>query len=134
MDEKNFNETNEQQSVYYQAPEQSVYYQKPEQPVYQGQVYAQPVKKPDISGLSIAGLVIGITAILSSCVLNWISVVIAVVGLILAIIGQIKSKSGLGIAAIIVSALGIVFGIFFFCLYMYILLNLNDFMHDLPLQ
>ncbi|HKM35435.1 MAG TPA: hypothetical protein VJY54_11915 [Lachnospiraceae bacterium] len=104
----------EQQPVYQQQEQQPVYQQ--EQPVYQQPVYQQPyapqvpVNPNKASGLSIAGLIVGIVSICLFC-LNWIASLIGLVGLILAIIGQVKSKSKLGVAAIIVSAVGIVTGI-----------------------
>lgn len=124
-----YQQPNYQQPMYqqpdYQQPgyQQSPYQQMPEQPVYQ-QPYAVPVQSTNsTSGLSIAGFVIGIVALVSSCILSWISVLIGLVGLILAIVGQVKKKSGMGVAAIIVSAIGIVLGIVFFCVYMYVIVN-----------
>ena len=112
------------QQQMYQQPnyEQNAYQQMPEQNMYQ-QPYAVPVQTTSTSGLSIAGFVIGILALLSSCVLSWISALIGIVGLILSIIGQVKKKSGMGIAAIIVSAISIVVAIIFFCIYMYVIVN-----------
>lgn len=93
-----------------------------QQPVYQQPYQAQP-QPGKAHGLSIAGLVVGIVAIVSSCIFSWISALIGVVALILAIVGQVKSKSKLGLAAIIVSAVGIVCGVVFFFVYAYILVS-----------
>lgn len=111
-----------QQQMYQQGYEQNAYQQMPEQNMYQ-QPYAVPVQTTGTSGLSIAGFVIGILAFLSSCILSWISALIGIVGLILSIIGQVKKKSGMGVAAIIVSAISIVVAIVFFCVYMYVIVN-----------
>ncbi len=103
--------------------EQNAYQQMPDQNMYQ-QPYAVPMQTTGgTSGLSIAGFVIAILALLSSCILSWISALIGIVGLIFSIIGQVKKKSGLGIAAIIVSAISIVVAIVFFCVYLNVVIN-----------
>lgn len=91
------------------------------QPYPQG-MYGQPAyQQPgQISGLLIAGLVFGILGLVSSFILNWISALLALVGLVLSIIGQALKKSRLGVAAIILSVLGILAGVGFFILYLYI--------------
>lgn len=129
MDGQNVNNEFDQQPVpqadqpVYQQQEQQPVYQQQDQPVYQQPVYQQPtyqqayapqepVKSNKANGLSIAGLIVGIVSICLFC-LSWIGSLIGVVGLILAIIGQVKNKSKLGVAAIIVSSVGIVAGILF---------------------
>lgn len=123
-----------EQNAYGQNPyEQNSYGQNPYgqngyvqngygQPYPQG-MYGQPVyQQPrQISGLSIAGLVLGILGLVSSFILNWVSALIALVGLVLSIIGQAMKKSGLGIAAIILSVLGLLAGVGFFVWYLHIL-------------
>lgn len=114
MDGQNVNNGFEQQPA--PQTEQPVYQQQQpyqQQPVYQ-QPYApqEPVNAKKANGLSIAGLIVGIVSICLFC-LSWVGSLIGVVGLILSIIGQVKSKSKLGVAAIIVSAIGIVAGIIF---------------------
>ena len=127
MDGQNFN------NGYNQPQQQQQPYGQPQQPYGQpyGAPYGQPgmpgMPQPDkASGLSVAGLVIGIVAIVSACILSWVSCMIGLVGLILAIIGQVKNKTKLGLAAIIVSAAGIVVGIIFFVVYAYILVTAGD--------
>ena len=133
MDGQNFNNgyNQQQQQQPYGQPQQP--YGQPQQPYGQpynpyGAPYGQPgmpePNKP--SGLSIAGLVIGIITIVSSCVLNWISGLIGLVSLILSIVGQAKNKSSLGLAAIIVSAVGMVLGILFFIFYAYIITTTGE--------
>lgn len=136
MDGQNFNNGSEQQPVS-QTPEQPVFtqqqpvYQQPqyEQSAYQQPAYEQPVyqqgtvpAKNKAHGLSIAGLVIGIVSICLCC-MNWVGALIGLVGLILAIIGQVKRKSGLGLAAIIVSAAGMVLGL---AMLVFVLTNLTS--------
>ena len=117
MDGQNFN------NGYDQQPAQQML----QQPVYQQPTYQQPYQEPKkVHGLSIAGLVVGIIAIVSSCIFNWISALIGVVALILAIVGQVKKKSGQGLAAIIASAAGIVCGVVFFFVYAYILVSAGN--------
>lgn len=86
--------------------------------------YGQPQKQ--ISGWSIAGFIIGTLALVSSVIFSWISALIGVVGLVFSIVGQALKKSGMGVAAIILSALGILAGIGFLVLYLFILSNNGD--------
>ncbi len=96
-----------------------------QQPYAYGQNgYRQPQKQ--ISGWSIAGFIIGTLGLVSSFILSWISALLAVVGLVLSIVGQALKKSGFGVAAIILSVLGILAGAGFFILYLSILSNSND--------
>lgn len=88
--------------------------------------YVQPKKQ--ISGWSIAGFIIGTLGLVSSFLLSWISALVAVVGLVLSIVGQALKKSGFGVAAIILSVLGILAGVGFFILYLSILSNGGFFM------
>lgn len=129
MDGQNFN------NGYNQPQQQQQPYGQPQQPYGQqpyGQPYGAPYGQPGMpqpdkaSGLSVAGLIVGIVAIVSACILSWVSSFIGLVGLILAIIGQVKNKTKLGLAAIIVSAAGIVVGIIFFVVYAYILVTAGD--------
>ncbi len=83
--------------------------------------YGQPQKQ--ISGWSIAGFIIGTLGLVSSFLLSWISALVAVVGLVFSIVGQALKKSGFGVAAIILSVLGILAGVGFFILYLFILSN-----------
>jgi hypothetical protein len=65
------------------------------------------------NGLAIAGMVLGIVSI-ALFFLNWIDILVAIVGLILSIIGLNKSRQlggtgrGMAITGIITSAVGIV--------------------------
>lgn len=60
------------------------------------------------NGLQIASLVLGILSLMVCCCLG-MGVIFAIPGLVCAIIGNTKSKSGIGIAGLICSIIGIVF-------------------------
>ena len=66
-----------------------------------------------------------------SFILNWISALIALVGLVLSIIGQALKKSGLGVAAIILSILGILAGVGFLIFYLTLFSQSGDLMQIL---
>ena len=87
---------------------------------YNGQpMSASPNNKPGLSGLAIAGLVLGVLGILGSWIpfVNFVSILFALVGLTLSIVGlnqckkQNKSGRGMAIAGLILSALTIVISI-----------------------
>lgn len=63
------------------------------------------------NGLQITSLVLGIASILVCCCLG-MGVIFAIPGLVCAIIGNTRSKSGVGIAGLICSIVGIVFNAF----------------------
>lgn len=80
------------QPVYQQpAYQQPVYQQSAYQQTYQQPVYQQPVTVPG-KGLGIAGMVLGIIALLFTCCSEYISIPCAVIGLILSIVGLSKAK------------------------------------------
>lgn len=63
------------------------------------------------NGLQITSLVLGIASILVCCCLG-MGVMLAIPGLICAIIGNNRSKSGIGIAGLVCSIIGIIFNSF----------------------
>lgn len=63
------------------------------------------------NGFAIAGMILGIVSIPASCCFAWVGILVAVLGLIFSIIGQSKGKSGMAIAGIICSVIGILLGI-----------------------
>lgn len=69
----------------------------------------QPPKQP-VSGCSVAAMILGIVAILTSCCLWYVSIPCAVVGLILASVGIKSGKGGkgMGIAGLVLSIISIV--------------------------
>ncbi|HOV40538.1 MAG TPA: DUF4190 domain-containing protein [Oscillospiraceae bacterium] len=133
---ENNQENNEQQNPYQQQPyqpEQSGSAENPyspnsyqqygstensysqssyQQPAQQYNYYQQPGNPPAKSGLSIASMVLGILSILFFCI-PYISIPLAIVGLILGIISLVKKQGGKGmaIAGVICSAIGFVIGI-----------------------
>ena len=107
-----------QQPVYQQPVYQQPAYQQPayQQPVYQQPfqqpVYQQPVTVPG-KGLGIAGMVLGIIALLFTCCSEYISIPCAVIGLILSIVGLSKAKkagmkNGCALAGIICTCIALV--------------------------
>ena len=64
--------------------------------------------KPKAPGFAIAGLIVGIVSILLCCCSGFIGVIPAIVGVVLAIMGNKQQKTGLGTAALIVSIIGVV--------------------------
>lgn len=73
-------------------------------------MYNRPMTQPkqDTPGLSIAGLVLGIISIVFICC-SLGGIVFGVIGLILSILGNKESKTGVGTAGIVCSAVGLGF-------------------------
>ncbi len=63
------------------------------------------------NGFAIAGMVLGIVSIPCACCFAAVGLLIAILGLIFSIIGQCKGKSGMAIAGIICSVIGLLLGI-----------------------
>ncbi len=84
----------------------------PLQPAYQPS-YPPPGAPSQGNGLAVAGMVVGIVSI-PLFFLNWIDIIIGIVGLVLSIVGLNRSKRlggtgrGMAIAGIVTSAVGIV--------------------------
>lgn len=73
--------------------------------------YQAPVEdggKNRTNGLQIAGLVCGILAICTSCCYGVPGAVLGIAGLVCAIFGNHKGKTGIGIAALVCSIIGII--------------------------
>lgn len=66
--------------------------------------------KKNVSGLAIASMVCGIISLVSCCI-PYISVILAIIGLIFGIITISKGFNGFSLAGIIISSFAIVFGI-----------------------
>ena len=62
-------------------------------------------------GMAIASMVLGIVSIILCCCGNFVTVTLALIGLILGIVSQAQKSNGIAIAGIITSAFGLVFGI-----------------------
>lgn len=76
------------------------------------------------NGMQIASLVLGIISILFGCCGSWIAVVLGVVGLVLAIVGNKKGKHGVGTAGFVCSIIGIVLAVIMIVISMTVLLPL----------
>ncbi len=89
---------------YYQPP-----YQYNNGYEYPGGGY-QP--KPSPTPLSVASLVLGIISdsllLITCCMFSWISIVGALIGLILGVIGNRQAKTGVGTAGIITCTVGLI--------------------------
>lgn len=97
---KNSVPQNNSQNNYYQDYTANMPYQAP---VSEG-------RKEYTNGLQIASLVLGILSIVVCCCLG-MGLILSIPGLICAIIGNIKSKSGIGIAGLVCSIIGIIFNL-----------------------
>lgn len=61
--------------------------------------------------LAIVGLVFGIVSIVASCCMGWVGCIPAIVGLICSILARKSNKSGMSLAGIICSVVGLVLGV-----------------------
>lgn len=74
------------------------------------------------SGMQITSLVLGIISILFGCCGSWIAVVLGVIGLILAIVGNKNGKNGVGTAGFVCSIVGISLAVIMIVISMTVLL------------
>ncbi len=98
MDEQNYNSQNEQNNNYQDYTSNQQYYQPQQQPPKQNNV------------LAIVGMILGIVSIPAGCC-GWYSLLLGIPGLICAIISRKKGKSGMSVAGIVCSIIGIIIGI-----------------------
>lgn len=73
-------------------------------------IFADNTQK-NARALGIASMTLGILSVCLCCCLHFITLAVAITGLVLGIISQKKSGNGFAIAGIITSAFGIVFGL-----------------------
>jgi hypothetical protein len=78
------------------------------------------------NGLQIAGLVCGILAICTSCCYGVPGIILGVAGLICAIIGNNRGKTGVGTAGLVCSIIGIIFGVIGLIYYIWAINYLNE--------
>lgn len=78
------------------------------------------------NGLQIAALVCGILAICSSCCYGVPGIILGIAGLICAINGNNKGKTGVGTAGLVCSIIGIVFGVIALIYYIWAINYLNQ--------
>lgn len=76
---------------------------------YQAPVDNGPEKKTN--GLQIAGLVCGILAICTACCYGVPGIILGIAGLICAVVGNGRNKSGVGTAGLVCSIIGLILGI-----------------------
>ncbi len=79
------------------------------------QAQAQSVATEQSSGFAIAGMVCGILSIVCCC-LGWVSLILAIVGMVFSVLTLVQKKPGKGmaIAGIVCSAIGLVITILVF--------------------
>ncbi|MCM1192748.1 MAG: hypothetical protein NC123_00655 [Butyrivibrio sp.] len=84
------------------------------------------------NGMQIAGLVLGILGIPGCCCYGVLGLLLGIIGLILALVGNSKNKgSGIGIAGLVCSIIAIIFGILmtvYFAWYINMVMNSDSFM------
>ncbi len=78
------------------------------------------------NGLQIAGLVCGILGICTSCCYGIPGIILGIAGLICAIIGNNRGKSGVGIAGLVCSIISIVVGIGALIYYIWIIAYMDQ--------
>lgn len=125
MDENNYYQDNTG-SINYSAPQDNTVSLKnsvSQNNYYQDYTANMPYQVPHqegpmeyTNGLQITSLVLGIASNLVCCCLG-MGLIFAIPGLICAIIGNNRSKSGIGIAGLICSIVGIVFNFFILLIY-----------------
>ena len=78
------------------------------------------------NGLQVAGLVCGILGICTSCCYGLPGIILGIAGLICAIIGNNRGKTGVGIAGLVCSIISIVVGIGALIYYIWAIAYLNQ--------
>ena len=78
------------------------------------------------NGLQIAGLVCGILAICTSCCYGIPGIIFGIAGLMCAIIGNNKGKSGVGTAGLVCSIIGLILGVAALIYYIWAIYYLNE--------
>jgi hypothetical protein len=83
-------------------------------------VQAQPTKK-DRKGMAVAGLVLGIVAVVFSC-FTWVDMFVAVLAIVFGALGIQSSRKKMAIVGLILGIVGIIFAV----IWMFLLLNMMD--------
>lgn len=63
------------------------------------------------NGLQIASLILGIIGILTCCCYGVVGLILGIIGLVCAIIGNKRTRSGVGVAGLVCSIIAIILGI-----------------------
>lgn len=116
MDENNQNWQNNGQYSNYQDNTANIPYQAP-----QGDKGGNPT-----NGLQIAGLVCGILAICTCCCYGLPAVILGTAGLICAIMGNNRGKTGVGTAGLVCSIIGLILGVIGVVYYVWIIMYMNE--------
>lgn len=92
--------------------------------------YQAPVERNEkengTNGLQIAGLVCGIAAILTCCCYGVPAIVLGTVGLVCAIMGNKRNRSGVGIAGLVCSIIGLIAGIGMLIYYIWVIAYMDE--------
>lgn len=92
--------------------------------------YNAPVQKPGPNGFQIASLIVGILSIVCCC---WglFSIILAIAGIILAIVGNKKGKHGVGTGGLVCSIVGLVLAVILFAFSYFTFISLPRNINDL---
>lgn len=92
--------------------------------------YNAPVQKPGPNGFQIASLIVGILSIVCCC---WglFSIILAIAGIILAIVGNKKGKHGVGTGGLVCSIIGLVLAVILFAFSYFTFISLPRNINDL---
>ena len=86
---------------------------------YYSSSYSEGNVPGNASGVQIASLVLGIISIVFGCCYGLPSIILGVIGLICAIIGNKENKHGIGTAGLVCSIIGIIAGICWLLFYIF---------------
>lgn len=101
MDEQNYGNQNEQNNNYQDYTNNQQYY-------YQPTNQEPPQKQSNV--LAIVGMILGIISIPAGCC-GWYSLFLGIPGLICSILSRKQGKSGMSVAGIVCSIIGIIVGV-----------------------
>ena len=92
--------------------------------------YNAPVQKPGPNGFQVASLIVGILSIVCCC---WglFSIILAIAGIILAIVGNKKGKHGVGTGGLVCSIIGLVLAVILFAFSYFTFISLPRNINDL---
>ena len=112
MDGQNFNNEQSTVSQDQSATQYTNYQDNTTNTYYQSTPVVENVSGGKANGLQIGALICGIAAIvLSCCCYGILSIILGIVGAILAVNGNKQGKNGVGTAGLVCSIIGIVLGI-----------------------
>ena len=77
----------------------------------EGQPYGQNQRGNSTNAMQIASLVLGIIGMLTCCCYGVVGLVLGIMGLVFAIIGNKSSRSGVGVAGLVCSIIAVILGV-----------------------